>query len=217
MARHERLKADRALSIHQRKHLRLVTTPADDRDHRDTDRASAEMPVAERITLPPEAPTNVRNERPEMPPPARMRQTAEQLRALPGFDENLFQHVALVALIEGNEESKAARQQFDPDALLERARVNFEASTSKGWEMLRGPLDETLALVKDLAPRVKATEDGLSEVRRELAELKLQVEALRGLEAKVADLETRLAQREGKPNVTAETPAPPKLEPSAGG
>lgn len=144
----------------QRRTLHLVST--EDPDLRDT--------------LPPTAETE--------PPPAFTQKPSETLKLIPGYDDNTFLHVALVAAADAAHEMRESRKAFDADAIIDRARLKFEQAVTAGYEMIRGPVAETLAEVKALAPRVKATEDGLADLRTEFDSMKarmVQIELALGI------------------------------------
>lgn len=178
-----------ALSLaHPKRKLKLIMSDQDDRRELPTDPIGTEPPTSEELST-----------RPEIPPSAPLPRTSAELMQMPGFDSNMFQHVALVTLIDAMNESKAARASRDPELLLERQRKQFETSVDAGYNMVREPVIETLELVKELIPRVtrieKRLEDGESHFQRldkEVAGLNQQIGEMR---AKIHELELKLKDK----------------------
>jgi hypothetical protein len=175
----ERLMACRALATipSPARSLHLVSNSQDDQDLRDT--------------LPPS---------PESEPPTSISLLpSDTLKKMTGFDPDLFLHAALLAAADGAHESREARKHaVDPEVLIARVKTEFETIVTAGYEMIRGPVAETLAEVKALAPRVKATEDGIAALWAEFAQLK----------ARMTELERKI-EKEG---TNAAGPAAPKAE-----
>lgn len=80
----------------------------------------------------------------------------------PGYDESNFMHRATAAVIDGTNALLAAKQTYDIEAILQRQRVLFE-------ETITPKLD-------NIAGRVKATEDGLTALRRDFETLKARMD-----------------------------------------
>lgn len=175
----ERSRGLRALSTaQQRKHLRLVTNPADDRGPRDTDRVSGSMVAAEEIKTSPD------NARPELPPPARAALSAKELRDLPGFSEDQFLHLAMVSVTEAAEIVK--RQQADFAALDRDLTGHFETQTAAIGSRLDANYKLVLEQYKHVTERLDSHEGEIHELKRELAQLK---EHVAKLEAKLERLQ----------------------------
>lgn len=196
----QRLKGSRALQLQARKHLRIVSSkPADDeREHRDTDRASSEMEAADRVTMEPEPVTETDNQRPAMTPPARPRMTAEDLRRHPGYNGDDFGCVSALAIVEGQEEvrrSSGAIAEFDRG--LDRRFATQTAAIAKA-------IDANYALVRT---EVVALRTEHETFRSELESLKAQLATFEPLKAKIAELEARITTREGMTDASGVTQA----------
>jgi hypothetical protein len=119
----------------------------------------------DRDTLPPTPETE--------PPPALSIMPSDTLKRLAGYDESLFLHAALTAAADNAHlERERQKKAIDPAVLLAQARAEFETVVTRGYEMIREPVAETLREIRALAPRVKATEDDVKALRVEFAALR---------------------------------------------
>lgn len=174
----ERLKGTRALRLVPNPEQKAMSAVSDhpEREDRDTDQASGEMPAAQAITLPPapKVPHDL------MPQPTSEQlsneSAADKLRRHPEYTESSFACVSAIAIVEGYEELKRGRaHEKERDDKLDA----YFADHKRGLDKLDRNLEVTNKFLREeLTPRVGATEAGLDEVRRELAGMKTRLAKL---------------------------------------
>lgn len=136
-----------------------------------------------------------------MPPPARPRMTAEELRRHPGYNDDDFGCVSALVVVEGQEEVK--RSSFviaEFDRGLDR---RFAAQTA----LISKAIDANYALVRTEVVALRTEHESF---RSELEALKLQLATFEPLKVKIAELEAKMSKYEGTNGASGATT--PKTE-----
>jgi hypothetical protein len=128
------------------------------------------------------------------PPPAEL---TAAIRALPPPNPDSYMEMSIALVLRGIESQKdlhdmidgaVDRINWDADARARQIKADFDLTNGQMQSLATSVAQLESTVTRELLPRTKASEDGLRELRLELASIKEQVAKIPELERRIAEL-----------------------------